>query len=69
MAGTRASTFAKGQGAHMRRLFTGLIATVLILSACSDTPTAGPVTIETEIDFSGTSSPRGTFEVTVGRPI
>ena len=68
MAGTRASTFAKGQGANMRRLFTGLIATVLILSACGDTPTAGPVTIETEIDFSGNSF-RGTFEVTVGADV
>jgi hypothetical protein len=52
----------------MRRLFTGLIATVLILSACSDTPTAGPVTIETEIDFSGRSY-HGTFEVTVGADV
>lgn len=54
----------------MRFQHFGLVlATLLIATACgSETPTSGPVTIETEIDFS--SEPfSGTFEVTEGADV
>ncbi len=58
------------RGEVLLRSLMLVIVMMLFVSACgSDTPTAGPVTIETEIDFSGTSSPRGTFEVTVGADV
>lgn len=49
--------------------FSLAVAALLIATACAnDTPTSGPVTIETEIDFS--SEPfTGTFEVTEGADV
>ena len=52
-----------------RRWFGYLAAILLLAVACGgDTPTAGPVTIKTDIDR--TVSPlHGTFEVTVGADV
>ena len=54
---------------HYRRWFGYLAAILLLAAACGgDTPTAGPVTIETKVDRS--ESPlQGTFEVTVGADV
>ncbi len=53
---------------HFRRWFGYLAAILLLAAACGgDTPAAGPVTIETEIDLIGT--PHGTFKVTVGADV
>jgi hypothetical protein len=59
------------EGVHMRdgvlpRSLILAIVMVLLIAACSsDEPAAGPVTIETEVDFS-TRPVIGTFEVTEG---
>ena len=52
-----------------RRSFGYSAAILLLAVACGDdTPTAGPVTIETDIDRSA-SPINGTFEVTVGADV
>ena len=52
-----------------RRSFGYLAAILLLAVACGDdTPTTGPVTIETDIDRSA-SPINGTFEVTVGADV
>ncbi|MEE8406281.1 MAG: hypothetical protein V3S32_03955 [Acidimicrobiia bacterium] len=52
-----------------RRWFGYLAAILLLATACGDdTPTAGPVTIQTDIDRSA-SPIQGTFEVTVGADV
>ncbi|MCH8900647.1 MAG: hypothetical protein IH942_09195 [Acidobacteria bacterium] len=54
----------------MRYQRIGYLAAILLLAAAcgGDTPTAGPVTIETEIDFS-TEPFHGTFEVIDGADV
>ena len=44
------------------------VAAVLVAGCGDDAPTAGPVTIETQITFSG-EFPTGTFEVTEGADV
>ena len=57
------------RGWRYRRWFGYLAAILLLAVACGgDTPAAGPVTIETEIDFS-TEPYHGTFQVTEGSEV
>ena len=64
----------RGEGDHMRvgaflRSLMLVIVMMLFVAACgSDAPTSGPVTIETEPDFS-TRPVVGTFELTEGADI
>ncbi len=53
----------------MSRLLILVVLMMLLVGACGgDTPTAGPVTIETKADVSA-GTLQGTFEVTVGADV
>ena len=62
--------FTQRKGSRVRYQRVGYLAAILLVAAAcgDDTPKAGPVTIETEIDFSAEPF-QGTFEVTEGADI
>ncbi len=63
-------TQRRGSRVRYRRWFGYLAAILLLAVACGgDTPTAGPVTIETDIADLSASPISGTFEVTVGADV